>query len=123
MKSEPTRRFDPEVFLAKAGHEHSISRYGSREVIILQGNRTDDALLIQIGKVNITVVSSQEKEVVIGILSASNFFGEGTLTGQQVRISTATAVDSCTIARLSRSVMGRTLHDEPAFSVFIAHLP
>jgi CRP/FNR family cyclic AMP-dependent transcriptional regulator len=60
---------------------------------------------------------------VVGIHSTGHFFGEGTLAGQRVRISTATAIDDAVIVRLSKLAMFRTLHDEPAFSdFFITHL-
>lgn len=123
MKSEPTGPFEPEAFLAKAGQGHSISECGSGKVIFAQGDRAEDAFFVSAGRVKITVVSRHGKEAVVGILPAGHFFGEGILAGQQVRISTATAIDDCVIVRLSKSAMFRALHDEPAFSeFFIAHL-
>jgi CRP/FNR family cyclic AMP-dependent transcriptional regulator len=123
LEPEPTARFDPEAFLAEASLGHSVSEYRSGDVIFAQGDRADDIFFVQAGKVKIAVVSRQGKEAVVGVLSAGNFFGEGTLAGQQVRMSTAIAMDECTIVRLSKSAMVSTLHDQPTFSAFfIAHL-
>jgi CRP-like cAMP-binding protein len=123
VQSKPTGQFDSKAFLAKAGRGHSITEYASGDVVFAQGDRAEDAFFLQDGQVKITVVSHRGKEAVVGILSADHFFGEGVLAGQQVRISTAIAMDDCTIVRLSRSAMFSTLRDEPAFSeFFIAHL-
>jgi len=92
-------------------------------VIFAQGDQADDIFYIKEGKVKITVVSSRGKEAVVGILSDGQFFGEGSLNGQRVRMSTAIAMGDCTIAQLSRLLMLGTLNDEPEFSnFFIDHL-
>jgi CRP/FNR family transcriptional regulator, cyclic AMP receptor protein len=69
------------------------------------------------------VVSEQGKEAVVAILSAGEFFGEGCLPGQLVRMSTAVTMTECTIVRVAKASMIRALHDEVAFSeMFMAHL-
>ena len=78
---------------------------------------------MQDGRVKLTVVSRQGKEAVVAILGPTDFFGEGCLAGQLVRMATATALSDCTIMRLAKREMIRVLHDEPRFSeVFVAHL-
>ena len=78
---------------------------------------------IQKGKVKITVVSEQGKEAVVAVLGPDEFCGEGCLTGQPVRLATATAMTECEIMRLEKATMIRVLHEEPAFSeMFVSHL-
>lgn len=78
---------------------------------------------IQKGRVRLRVVSGQGKEAVIGILGAGDFFGEGCLAGQPLRIATASADSDCSILRLDKTATIRTLHSHPEFSeMFIAYL-
>ena len=78
---------------------------------------------IQKGKVKITVVSEQGKEAVVAVLGPDEFCGEGCLTGQPLRLATATAMTDCEIMRLEKATMIRVLHEEPAFSeMFVSHL-
>src|SRR5258708_34966952 len=75
------------------------------------------------GKVKKTVVSEQGKEAVVALLETGDFFGEGCLTGQQLRLSTVSAVTECVIAQISKAEITRVIHEEPAFAeLFIAHL-
>jgi CRP-like cAMP-binding protein len=121
LKSEPTIDFDPNVFLSTPGPGHGIKKYRSGEVIFAQGDPAQDILYIQAGQVKITVVSRRGKEAVIGILAAANFFGEAALNGQRVRISSATAIEDCSIVAISRAEMVRILEKEPRFSEFFIH--
>ena len=78
---------------------------------------------IQKGKVKVTVVSEQGKEAVVAILGTNDFFGEGCLAGQALRIATVAAMTESIIVRLEKTAIVRVLHEEPAFSeMFIAHL-
>ena len=78
---------------------------------------------IQKGKVKITVVSEQGKEAVVAVVGPDEFCGEGCLTGQPVRLATATAMTECEIMRLEKATMIRVLHEEPTFSeMFVSHL-
>jgi CRP/FNR family transcriptional regulator, cyclic AMP receptor protein len=68
-------------------------------------------------------LSQQGKEAVLAILGADDFFGEGCLAGQPLRMATAVAVTECSIMRLEKSAMLRVLHEEPFFSaLFISYL-
>ena len=121
MLDEP--RFDPKMFLARIGEGRSIAKYRRGETIFSQGERADSVFYIQKGKVKLTVVSKQGKEAVVAILGVDEFFGEGCLAGQTMRIATAAAMTDAVIMRLDRAAIVRALHDEPAFSeVFIAYL-
>ena len=75
------------------------------------------------GKIKLTVVSKIGKEATIGILNEGDFFGEGCLTGQPLRLCSATAMTDCTVMRIDRKSMNEVLHREHAFSdMFVAHL-
>jgi len=88
-----------------------------------QGDPADAIFYIQSGKVKLTVISKQGKEAVVGILGANDFFGEGCLAGQSVRMSSASAMSACEVMRLEKGHTIRVLHDEPAFSeLFLTHL-
>ena len=113
--------FDPKVFLATVNGGRSISKYRQNETVFSQSSSADAVFYIQKGKVKITVVSEQGKEAVVAILGLDEFCG--CLTGQRLRLATATAVTDCEIMRLEKATMVRVLHEEPAFSeFFVAHL-
>lgn len=116
-------QFDPIAFLAKTGEGRAATGYASGQVIFAQGDPADAVFYVQTGRVKLTIVSGQGKEAVVGIYSATDFFGEASLVGQPLRIATATAMSECLIVRLAKSAMIRMLHDEPTFSeLFVAHL-
>ena len=78
--------FDPKVFLSKVNGGRSISKYLKDELVFTQGEPADSVFYIQSGKVKKTVVSEQGKEAVVALLGTGDFFGEGCLTGQQLRL-------------------------------------
>jgi len=108
--------FDPKLFLAKVGNGRTISDYRKNQVIFSQGDHGDAVFYIHKGKVKLTVVSSAGKEAVIALLGAGDFLGEGCLAGRLLRLSTATAISDCSIARLEKLATIRVLRTEPAFS-------
>jgi CRP-like cAMP-binding protein len=115
--------FDPKVFLATVNGGRSISKYRTNQKVFAQGHSADAVFYIQKGKVKITVVSEQGKEAVVAVLGPDEFCGEGCLTGQPLRLATATAMADCEIMRLEKATMIRVLHQEPAFSeMFVSHL-
>jgi len=123
VKPKPGLKFDPRAFLAKPGEGRAASSYATGQVIFAQGDPADAVFYVQSGRVKLTIVSGQGKEAVVGIYSATDFFGEATLAGQPLRIATATTISECHILRLVKSAMIRMLHDELAFSeFFVAHL-
>jgi CRP-like cAMP-binding protein len=116
-------RFDPKVFLATVNGGRSISKYRKNETVFSQSSSADAVFYIQKGKVKVTVVSEQGKEAVVAVLGPDEFCGEGCLTGQPLRLATATALTDCEIMRLEKATMIRVLHEEPAFSeFFVSHL-
>jgi len=115
--------FDPKVFRATSGTGRAIVHFSKNDMIFSQGDPADAILYIQKGKVKVTVVSNSGKEAILTILGTNDFFGEGCLTGQPIRLVTATALSECSLIRISKKAMVRVLHEEPAFSeVFTAHL-
>ena len=123
MKTKLGLQFEPMALLDKAGEGRAASSYASGQVIFAQGDPADAVFYVETGRVKLTIVSGQGKEAVVGIYSATDFFGEASLAGQPLRIATATAMSECLIVRLAKSAMIRMLHDEPTFSeLFVAHL-
>ena len=122
-KNAKTAPFDPKVFLATVNGGRSIAKYRMNQKVFTQGSSADAVFYIQNGKVKVTVVSEQGKEAVVAVLGPDEFCGEGCLTGQPVRLATATAMTECEIMRVEKASMIRVLHEEPAFSeMFVSHL-
>jgi CRP-like cAMP-binding protein len=116
-------KFDPKAFLAKVGAGKSISKLGKGQNVFAQGDIADAVFYIQKGKIKLTVVSDQGKEAVVGMLEPGQFFGEGCLNGQPLRIATTTAIEDCVITRISKPAMIAALEGRPKFSqLFMAYL-
>src|SRR5712672_1183655 len=103
---------------------HSTYRRGkSVQTTGTTSEAADSVFYIHSGKVKKTVVSEQGKEAVVALLEPGDFFGEGCLTGQPLRLSTVSAVTECVISQISKAEITRVIHEEPAFAeLFIAHL-
>jgi len=115
--------FDPKAFLAKANGGRTIAKYRKNQIVFSQGDPANSVFYIRDGKVKITVISEQGKEAVVAVLGTDEFCGEGCLTGQPLRVATATAMTACEIMRLEKAAIIQVLHDEPAFSeMFVSHL-
>ena len=108
--------FDAKAFLAAVDGGRTLSSYRYENVIFSQGDPADAVFYIQKGQVKLTIVSEHGKEAVVALLGPDEFCGEGCLTGQPLRISTATAMTDCEIMRLEKAAIIRVLHDEPTFS-------
>jgi CRP/FNR family cyclic AMP-dependent transcriptional regulator len=116
-------RFDPKVFLATVDGGRAAADYRKNEAIFSQGDPADAVFHVQKGKVKIVVTSEQGKEAVVAVLGTDEFFGEGCLIGQQLRLATASAMSESTVMRLTKDEMIRVLKDEPEFAaVFTIHL-
>jgi CRP/FNR family transcriptional regulator, cyclic AMP receptor protein len=107
---------DPELLLAEAGKGRARTDYQKNQTLFSQGDPANATFYIQKGKIKLTVVSKQGKEAVVAILGTGDFFGEGCLAGQSVRMASATTMSECSIVRLKRSVVIRLLRDQPRFS-------
>jgi CRP-like cAMP-binding protein len=115
--------FDPQVFLSRIGVGKTTTAYRANDIIFSQGDVAESIFYLQKGKVKITVLSETGREAVLALLGPRDFFGEGCLNGQSRRIATVTALTECTVTRLEKTVMVRTLHDEHKFAdMFIAYL-
>ena len=123
MKRKGKVLFDPKVFLSKVNGGRTISNYRKDQIVYRQGDPADSVFFIQSGKVKKTVVSEQGKEAVVALPGTGDFFGEGCLTGQALRLATVSALTECVIVRITKADITRVIHDEPAFAeLFIAHL-
>jgi CRP-like cAMP-binding protein len=116
MKPTNNVKFNANILLAKAGAGRAVKRHANSEVIFSQADPADALYYIRKGKVRLTVVSNRGKQAVIAILTAGDFFGEGCLAGQPVRISSAAAMGECSLVRLEKAAAMAVIHGEPAFS-------
>lgn len=115
--------FDPRKFLATIGEGRKVVCFSSKQTVFTQGDAADAVFYIQEGKVRLTVVSKIGKEATLGILNKGEFFGEGSLAGQSLRMGSATAMTDCEVLRIDKKAMMRALHREHAFSdLFVAYL-
>jgi CRP/FNR family cyclic AMP-dependent transcriptional regulator len=123
MASKRRPSFNSTSFLTKVGKGRSVGKYRTGQVVFSQGDAGDAVFYVQKGKVKVTVVSELGKEAVVAILGTDEFFGEGCLAGQALRISTVTAMTESAIARIEKATIIGVLHQEPIFAeMFIAHL-
>jgi CRP/FNR family transcriptional regulator, cyclic AMP receptor protein len=121
--AKKNRDFDPSTFLATIGEGRKSLTVSRKQGIFNQGDAADAVYYIQKGKVRLTVVSKTGKEATIGILDELNFFGEGALAGQGLRMGSATAVTECQLLRIEKKAMMVALHREHSFSdMFVAYL-
>ena len=120
-KAEST--FDPKAFLATVNRGHTVSDLRREEMVFRQSAPADAVFYIQKGKIKIVVASKQGKEAVVGILGPGEFFGEGCLIGQPLRLATAKAMTDGQVVRVGKGEMLRVLHGEPTFAeLFMTHL-
>jgi CRP/FNR family transcriptional regulator, cyclic AMP receptor protein len=116
-------KFDTKTFLSTIDGGRKIRAFSKKQVIFVQGDSSDAVFYIQKGKVRLTVVSTSGKEATIGILNGGDFFGESCLTGQPVRLCSATAMTDCAVMRVEKKYMMEVLHKKHAFSdMFVAYL-
>jgi CRP/FNR family cyclic AMP-dependent transcriptional regulator len=114
---------DPSTFLATIGAGRKILAVPAKQRIFTQGDKADAVFYLQTGKVMLTVVSKTGKEATIGIVSEGNFFGEGSLAGQLLRMGSAAAMTDSELLRIEKKAMIDALHREHAFSdLFVAYL-
>jgi CRP/FNR family cyclic AMP-dependent transcriptional regulator len=117
------REFDPNTFLATIGEGRKILAVEKKQSIFTQGDTAEAVFYIRTGKVRLTVVSKTGKEATIGILKEGDFFGEGALAGQTVRMGSASAMTDCDLLRVNKKAMMEALHGEHTFSdMFVAYL-
>jgi len=108
--------FDAQAFLDSAGVARKVTGFRKKETIYSQGDPAKDVLYIQKGGVRLSVVNEVGKEAVVAVLGPGDFFGEGCLAGQPIRIGSATAITATTVLVIEKKEMIRVLHTEHAFS-------
>jgi CRP/FNR family cyclic AMP-dependent transcriptional regulator len=112
--------FDAQAFLDSAGVSRKIKEYKRAEAVYAQGDDAKSVLYLQSGGVKLTVINEVGKEAVVAILGPGDFFGEGCMAGQSIRMGTATAVTPTILLVIEKSEMFRVLHAEHDLSdVFI----
>jgi CRP-like cAMP-binding protein len=122
-KSRSKTSLDLKGLLTKANGARTKASYRAGAPIFAQGELADAIFYIKKGKVKLTVLSKQGKEAVVGMLGDGEFFGEGCMAGQLVRMATATAISECSIVKLEKADAVRALQEQPAFSeMFVTHL-
>jgi CRP/FNR family cyclic AMP-dependent transcriptional regulator len=123
IKPAAKSEFDAEKYLQSAGVRRKMASYRKGQTIFSQGDASHSVLYIQQGRVKITVVSSTGKEAVVALLDEREFFGEGCIAGQPLRVATATAVGPTAVLEIEKAEMMRVIHDEREFAdVFVAHM-
>jgi CRP/FNR family cyclic AMP-dependent transcriptional regulator len=122
--AQKRKRFDPKTFLSVIDGGRELVSFAEKQTIFLQGDAADSVFYIHKGKVQLTVTSKTGKEAVIGLLKEGAFLGENCLTGEPLRLCSASALTDCSLMRIEKNVMIKTLHEEPALSeIFVAFLP
>jgi CRP-like cAMP-binding protein len=123
MNSNKKLPFNPKVFLSKVNGGRTISTYQKNQNVYAQGDPADAVFYIQSGKAKKTVVSEQGKEAVVALLGTGDFFGEGCLRGETLRLAAVFAMTESVIMRIPKGNIVRVIHEEPSFAeMFISHL-
>jgi len=123
MLAKNKRDFNPKTFLATIGEGRKVVAFSKKQTIFAQGDPADAVFYIQEGKVRLTVVSKIGKEATLGILNEGQFFGEGSLAGQALRMGSATTMTECELLRIDKKAMMLALHREHKFSdLFVSYL-
>src|SRR5205809_1103091 len=123
MAQKKAAPFDPKMYLLHVRGGGATKEYRKKQIIFSQGSPADAVFYIEKGKVKLTVLSTRGKEAVVAILDAGDFFGEGSLARQPLRMATATSMTECSILRVQKETMMRMLHNERQLSeLFMSYL-
>lgn len=123
IKDEPMCSFDDPQFLASAGMTKRIVKYRHAQEVYLQGDLAETIFYIQEGSIKLSVVNDLGKEGIVAVLGIGDFFGEGCLAGQNVRMATATTITSATLLVIEKHEMSRVLQAEHKLSdLFLSHM-
>src|ERR1700733_9100754 len=124
-KTKPNKKhiFNAQTYLASSGVARTVLEFQRSEKAYSQGDPATNVLYIQKGGVKLSVVNKVGKEAVVAMLGPGDFFGEGGMAGQIVRVGTATAISPTSLLVIEQKEMIRLLHTEPAFSDrFVFHM-
>jgi CRP/FNR family cyclic AMP-dependent transcriptional regulator len=120
-KKRPTA--DWETLLTGISRGKTVLEYGANDTIFMQGAPADSVLFLLRGRVKLAVTSYEGKEAIVATLGSGEFFGEGCLAGQPLRMATAISVEDCTLTRVEKPIMARMLHEEQGLAeMFVTHL-
>ncbi len=123
MASKRSLSVDWEVLFGGISRGKTVAEYSADRIIFQQGQPADYIFYLRQGKVKLSVISQQGRKAIVATLSASDFLGEGCIAGQPSRMSTATAVNDCSLYCIEKSLMTRMLHEKHEMSeLFVAHL-
>jgi CRP/FNR family cyclic AMP-dependent transcriptional regulator len=122
-KAEKPKPFSVEVFLSTLDGERSVSEYRKHQKVFSQGDAADAVYYVQEGQVKVCVISERGKEAVVALHGKGDFFGEGCLTGQPLRLATVAAMTDSVVMRIDKAAVVRVLKDEPKFSeMFLSYI-
>jgi CRP-like cAMP-binding protein len=123
MVAQKEKPVDWELLLNGIFRGKTVVEYGAERRVFDQGQPADSIFYVRKGKVKLTVISQQGKEAIVAILDAGDFFGEGCLAGQSLRMATAITISDCTLDKIEKSLMVRMLHEQQGVSeLFVKHL-
>ena len=108
--------FNAQAFLESAGIAQNVVEYARGESIFAQGDECEDVLYIQAGGVKLSVLSKNGREAIVAMLGPGDFFGEGCLAGQPLRMGSATAITPSAILLVPKKKMTKMLHEHHAMS-------
>lgn len=116
-------KFDPQAFLDTSGVSKKVVEFQAKARVYRQGDPANAVMYLQTGRVKLSVVSAGGKEAVVGVLGPGDFFGEGCLAGQTIRMGSATAMLATTVLIVDKKRMVRVMHEQQALSeLFMAYL-
>jgi CRP-like cAMP-binding protein len=123
MTRKKSHLSDWESLLAEMTYGKTVTETERKRHIFRQGDPADAVFFLSRGKVKLAVTSKQGKEAIVAILDPGDFFGEGCLAGQPLRMATATAMTDCTLVRIEKPAMARMLREQHSISeLFVTHL-
>jgi CRP/FNR family transcriptional regulator, cyclic AMP receptor protein len=116
VKEKKNLAFNVDTFLATVNGGRSISRYRKNQKVFSQGDPADAVFYVREGKVKVCIINELGKEAVVAVHNNGDFFGEGCLLAQPLRLATVATMTDCAIMRIDKADMVRVLQDEPKFS-------
>jgi CRP/FNR family cyclic AMP-dependent transcriptional regulator len=110
------KAFDAQAFLDSAGVDRKVKHFKKAETVFSQGSPAESVMYIREGAVKLTALSASGKEAIIAVLGPGDFFGEGCMAGQPVRVGNATAIVASTVLMIEKNEMAQVLHEQHALS-------